>query len=56
MNLKNPKILRKCKENLQPQMSELQFLKWCCTPEKVCSFIFSAETTSKYMTLKKTRK
>ena len=27
MNLKNPKNLRKCLENLQPQMPELQFLK-----------------------------
>ena len=27
MSLKNPKTLRKCKKNLQPQMSELQFLK-----------------------------
>ena len=27
MSLKNPKTLRKCKENLQPQLSELQFLK-----------------------------
>ena len=25
MSLKNPIILRKCKENLQPQMPELQF-------------------------------
>ena len=27
MSLKNPKALRKCRENLQPQMPELQFLK-----------------------------
>ena len=27
MNLQNPKTLRKCEENLQPQLSELQFLK-----------------------------
>ena len=27
MSLKNPKTLRKCYENLQPQMSVLQFLK-----------------------------
>ena len=24
---KNPKTIRKCQQNLQPQMSELQFLK-----------------------------
>ena len=27
MSLKNPKTLRKCQENLQPQMPELQFLR-----------------------------
>ena len=27
MKLKNPETLRKCWENLQPQMPELQFLK-----------------------------
>ena len=27
MSLKNPKTLRKCSENLQPQMPGLQFLK-----------------------------
>ena len=27
MSLKNPKNLRKCEENLQPQIPELQFLK-----------------------------
>ena len=27
MSLENPKTLRKCLENLQPQMPELQFLK-----------------------------
>ena len=54
MSLKNPKTLRKCEENLQPQMPELQFLKWYCTPEKVCNFIFSTETPSKNMTFKKT--
>ena len=53
MSLKNSKTLRKCEENLQPQMSELQFLKWYDTPEKVCKFIFSTETPSKNMTLKK---
>ena len=53
MSLKNPKTLRKCEENLQPQMPELQFLKWYCTPEKVCNFIFSTETPSKNMTFKK---
>ena len=26
MSLKNPQTLRKCLENLQPQMSELKFL------------------------------
>ena len=53
MSLKNPKTLRKCEENLQPQMSELQFFKWYCTPEKVGNFIFSAEKPSKNMTFKK---
>ena len=47
MSLKNPQALRKCEENLQPQMPELQFLKRYCTPEKACNFIFSAETPSK---------
>ena len=32
MSLKNPKTLRKSKENLQPQMSELQFLKTLIFP------------------------
>ena len=27
MSLKNPKTVRKCSENLQPQMPEVQFLK-----------------------------
>ena len=27
MSLKKPKTLRKCLENLQPQLPELQFLK-----------------------------
>ena len=27
MSLKNSKTLRKCEENLQPQIPELQFLK-----------------------------
>ena len=27
MSLKNPKTLRKCYENFQPQMPDLQFLK-----------------------------
>ena len=27
MSLKTPKTLRKCEENLQPQMAEAQFLK-----------------------------
>ena len=53
MSLKNPKTLRECEENLQLQMPELQFLKWYCTPEKTCNFIFSTETPSKNMTLKK---
>ena len=53
MSLKNTKTLRKCEENLQPQMSELQFFKWYYTPEKVCNFIFSNETSSKNMTFKK---
>ena len=53
-SLKNLKTLRKCKENLQPQMPEQQFLKWCCTPDKACNFIFSTETPSKNITLKKT--
>ena len=53
MSLKNPKTLRKCEENLQPQMPELQFLKCYCTPEKACNFIFSTETPSKNMTFKK---
>ena len=53
MSLKNPNTLRKCEENLQPQMPGLQFLKWYCTLEKVCNFNFSTETTSKNMTFKK---
>ena len=32
MNLKNLKTLRKCEENLQPQMPELQFLKTLIFP------------------------
>ena len=32
MSLKNPKTLRKCKENLQPQMAELQFSKTLIFP------------------------
>ena len=32
MSLKNPKPLRKCYENLQPQMPELQFLKTLVFP------------------------
>ena len=32
MSLKNPKALRKCRENLQPQMPELQFLKTLIFP------------------------
>ena len=32
MTLKNPKILRKAKENLQPQIAELQFLKMIIFP------------------------
>ena len=54
MSLKNSKTLRKCEENLQPQMPEQKFLKWYCTPEKACNFIFSTETPSKNMALKKT--
>ena len=50
MSLKNPKTLRKCEGNLQPQMPELQFLKRYCTAEKACNFILSAETPSKGMT------
>ena len=53
MSLKNPKTLRKCQENLQPQIPEQQFLKLCCTPENVCNFIFSTETSSKNMTFKR---
>ena len=56
MSLKNPKTLRKREENLQPQMPELQFLKWHCTLEKAGNFIFSTETPSKNMTFKNTRK
>ena len=51
MSLKNLKTLRKCEENLQSQMPELQFLKKYCNPEKAFNFIFSTETSSKYMTL-----
>ena len=32
MSLKNPKTLRRCKENLQPQMPELQFSKTLIFP------------------------
>ena len=32
MSLKNPKTLRKCQENLQPQMPELQILKTLIFP------------------------
>ena len=32
MSLKNPKTLRQCLENLQPQMPELQFLKIMIAP------------------------
>ena len=32
MSLKNPKSLRKCEENLQPQMPELKFLKTLISP------------------------
>ena len=32
MSLKNTKTLRKCQENLQPQMPELQFLKTLIFP------------------------
>ena len=32
MSLKNPKTLRKCYENLQPQVPELQFLKMLIVP------------------------
>ena len=53
MSLKNSKTLRKCEENPQPQMPELQLLKWCCAPEKACNFSFSIETPSKNMALKK---
>ena len=54
MSLINPEVLRKCEENPQLQMPELQFLKWYCTPEKACNFIFSTETPSENMTFKKT--
>ena len=47
MSLKNPKTLRKREKNLQPQMPELQFLKWHCTLEKAGNFIFSTETLLK---------
>ena len=53
MCLKNPKTLRICEENLQPQMPELPFLKRYCNPEKSFNFIFSTETPSKYMTFLK---
>ena len=53
MSRKNPKTLRKCEENLQPQMPELQFLKRDCIPEKGCNFSFSTKTSSKNMTFKK---
>ena len=55
MSLKNPKALRKCEENLQPQVPGLQFLKWYCIPEKVWNFNFSTETPLKNLTFKKTR-
>ena len=32
MSLKNTKTLRKCQENLQPQIPELQFLKTLIFP------------------------
>ena len=32
MSPKNPKTLRKCSENLQPQMIELEFLKTMIFP------------------------
>ena len=32
MSLKKPKTLRKCEENLQPQMPEVQFLKTLVFP------------------------
>ena len=32
MSLKNPKTLRKCQENLQPQMPMLQYLKTLIFP------------------------
>ena len=32
MNLKNPKTFKKCYENLQPQMPELQFLETLIFP------------------------
>ena len=35
MSVKNPKILRKCLENLQPQMPELEVLKKLIFPLKV---------------------
>ena len=38
MSLKNPKTLRKCLEYLQPQMSELQFLKALIFPELFQSY------------------
>ena len=50
MSLKNPNTLRKCEENLQPQMPGLQFLKWYCIPEKVWNFNFSTETPLKNLT------
>ena len=53
MSLKIPKTLRKCEENIQPQIPELQFIKWYCTPEKVWNLIFSTEIPSKKMTFKK---
>ena len=54
ISLKNPKTLRKWEENFQRQMPELQFLKWYCTPEEACNFVFSTETPTKNMTFKKT--
>ena len=35
-----------CLLSVQPKQ-----LKWYCTAERVCSFIFSTETPSKYMAL-----
>ena len=48
MSLKNPQTLRKCEENLQSQMPELQFLKWYCTPEKIYNFFSQLKSLQKY--------